>query len=203
MHRHVTQPKVDGTCAECDRWRVTMLDATIVRQLAADLSPADIRRVLETFETDLCRLTAQLEAAAASGDTHAYRHAAHGLVGASAAVGAAALERMARLALGVGGADGPPRSRRPHPGRGGRDSEGPRPADAGRRGRLTGDAAAGGTAPDLPATRSTAIAVPGGSGDPHPAGRCGAGHGEGRAPCAGRAAHSPAFRCARRSSHSR
>lgn len=80
-----------------------MLDATIVRQLAADLSPADIRRVLETFETDLCRLTAQLEAAAASGDTHAYRHAAHGLVGASAAVGAAALERMARLALGVGG----------------------------------------------------------------------------------------------------
>jgi hypothetical protein len=67
--------------------------------LAQDLPPADFRRIIETFEDDLARLAAQLEAAGTAGDREGYRRAAHSLAGAAAAVGAVLLERTARQAM--------------------------------------------------------------------------------------------------------
>ena len=85
---------------------VNALDPSIAEQLAQDLPPADFRRIIETFETDLGRLAMQLEAAAIAGNWDGYQRAAHSLVGAAAAVGAIPLEEAARVAMD-------PRS--PHP----------------------------------------------------------------------------------------
>lgn len=82
------------------------LDPSIAEQLAQDLPPADFRRIIETFESDLGRLAMQLEAAAIAGNWDGYQRAAHSLAGAAAAVGATPLEEAARVAMD-------PRS--PHP----------------------------------------------------------------------------------------
>lgn len=78
---------------------VSALDPDIAGQLAEDLPPAVFRRIIATFETDLGRLTAELEACAAEGNKAGYLRAAHSLVGTAAAVGARRLEFEARLAM--------------------------------------------------------------------------------------------------------
>lgn len=78
---------------------MSALDPDIAAQLAEDLPPAVFRRIIATFEQDLARLTAELEAAAATGNTSGYLRAAHSLTGAAAAVGARRLEFEARLAM--------------------------------------------------------------------------------------------------------
>jgi HPt (histidine-containing phosphotransfer) domain-containing protein len=78
---------------------VKALDPEIAGQLAEDLPPAVFRRIIATFESDLGRLTSELEASAAAGDTQGYLRAAHSLTGAAAAVGAKRLEFEARLAM--------------------------------------------------------------------------------------------------------
>ncbi len=78
---------------------MSALDPDIAGQLAEDLPPAVFRRIIATFETDLGRLTAELEASAAAGDRTGYLAAAHSLVGTAAAVGATRLETEARLAM--------------------------------------------------------------------------------------------------------
>lgn len=75
------------------------IDRDVVRQLAVDLSAADLRLVLRTFEGDMERLRAALAAAGEAGDAAAWRRAAHGMAGAAAAVGAVTVERHAREAM--------------------------------------------------------------------------------------------------------
>jgi len=69
-------------------------------QLAEDLSPEDVRRVLGVFETDVRRLVANLDAAAVAGDVTGFKRVAHGLAGAAGAVGAKLLEQACRNAMG-------------------------------------------------------------------------------------------------------
>lgn len=78
---------------------VSALDPDIAGQLAEDLPPAVFRRIIATFETDLGRLTAELEACAAIANADGYLRAAHSLAGAAAAVGAKRLEFEARIAM--------------------------------------------------------------------------------------------------------
>ncbi len=78
---------------------MSALDPDIAGQLAEDLPPAVFRRIIATFEQDLGRLTAELEACVAAGNTQGYLRAAHSLTGAAAAVGAKRLEFEARLAM--------------------------------------------------------------------------------------------------------
>jgi len=68
-------------------------------QLAEDLSPEDVRRVLGVFEGDVRRLVGNLDAAAVTGDVAAFRRVAHGLAGAAGAVGAKSLEQACRAAM--------------------------------------------------------------------------------------------------------
>lgn len=68
-------------------------------QLAEDLSPEDVRRVLGVFEADVRRLVANLGAAAAAGDVDAFKRVAHGLAGAAGAVGTRSLEQACRVAM--------------------------------------------------------------------------------------------------------
>jgi hypothetical protein len=69
-------------------------------QLAEDLSPEDVRRVLGVFEDDVRRLVGNLDAAAVAGDVDAFRRVAHGLAGAAGAVGAKPLEQACRAVMG-------------------------------------------------------------------------------------------------------
>ncbi len=78
---------------------VTALDPEIAGQLAEDLPPAVFRRIIATFEMDLGRLTAELQACAAAHNADGYHRAAHSLAGAAAAVGARRLEFEARIAM--------------------------------------------------------------------------------------------------------
>lgn len=78
---------------------VKALDPEIAGQLAEDLPPAVFRRIIATFELDLGRLTAELEACAAAANSDGYHRAAHSLAGAAAAVGARRLEFEARIAM--------------------------------------------------------------------------------------------------------
>ena len=78
---------------------MSALDPEVAAQLAEDLPPEVFRRIITTFEDDLGRLTSELQAAAAQGDTQAYLRAAHSLAGAAAAVGARRLEAEARIAM--------------------------------------------------------------------------------------------------------
>lgn len=78
---------------------ITALDPEIAGQLADDLPPAVFRRIIATFETDLSRLTAELQVCAATSNADGYHRAAHSLAGAAAAVGAKRLEFEARLAM--------------------------------------------------------------------------------------------------------
>ena len=68
-------------------------------QLAEDLSPEDVRRVLDVFATDVRRLVGDLDSAAVSGDVAAFKRVAHGLAGAAGAVGAKALEQACRAVM--------------------------------------------------------------------------------------------------------
>ena len=68
-------------------------------QLAEDLSPEDVRRVLGVFEADVRRLVGNLDAAAVAGDVPGFRRVAHGLAGAAGAVGAKSLEQACRAAM--------------------------------------------------------------------------------------------------------
>jgi len=68
-------------------------------QLAEDLSPEDVRRVLDVFETDVRRLVANLSAAAVAGDVATFKRVAHGLAGAAGAVGAKSLEQACRAEM--------------------------------------------------------------------------------------------------------
>jgi Hpt domain len=74
-------------------------------QLAEDLSPEDVKRVLTVFETDVRRLVGNLDAAAVAGDVMLFRRVAHGLAGAAGAVGAKALDQACRAAMGGGDLD--------------------------------------------------------------------------------------------------
>jgi HPt (histidine-containing phosphotransfer) domain-containing protein len=78
---------------------MTALDANVLTQLAADLSPADLRFVVRTFDTDMQRLGAALAAAGQAGDAMGWRRAAHSIAGAAAAVGAMRVEQLAREAM--------------------------------------------------------------------------------------------------------
>ena len=78
---------------------VSALDPEIAGQLAEDLPPAVFRRIIATFETDLGRLTAELQACAVTANADGYQRAAHSLAGAAAAVGAIRLASEARLAM--------------------------------------------------------------------------------------------------------
>lgn len=78
---------------------VKALDPDIAGQLAEDLPPAVFRRIIATFEVDLGRLTAELQACAAAANQDGYQRAAHSLAGAAAAVGARRLEYEARIAM--------------------------------------------------------------------------------------------------------
>jgi len=101
------QPYVDETRLWCDRCPVSAIDPDIAGQLAADLSAADFVRILKTFEADLGRLSAELEAAAGAGRLEEYRRLAHSLAGAAAAVGARRLEQVARIAMDRGNGNDP------------------------------------------------------------------------------------------------
>jgi HPt (histidine-containing phosphotransfer) domain-containing protein len=68
-------------------------------QLAEDLAPEDVRRVLDVFEADVRRLVGNLKAAAAAGDVNAFKRVAHGLAGAAGAVGTKSLELACRDAM--------------------------------------------------------------------------------------------------------
>ncbi len=81
---------------------MSALDLSIAGSLARDLAPADFRRIVESFASDIDRLADEMEAGMHVGDNLAVRRAAHGLAGAAAAVGAAALEQAARVGLGPG-----------------------------------------------------------------------------------------------------
>lgn len=81
---------------------MSALDLSIAGSLARDLAPADFGRIVESFETDIERLANEMEAGILAGDCLAVRRAAHGLAGAAAAVGAATLEKAARVGLGHG-----------------------------------------------------------------------------------------------------
>ncbi len=76
-----------------------MPDEADFGQLAEDLSPEDLRVVLGVFATDVKRLTATLNAAAADQDLVNFKRVAHGLAGAAGAVGAKALEMACRTAM--------------------------------------------------------------------------------------------------------
>lgn len=78
---------------------MTAIDRDVLRQLAADLPPDDLRLVLRTFEGDMVRLGAALAAAGQAGDAAAWRRTAHGMAGAAGAVGAVAVEQRAREAM--------------------------------------------------------------------------------------------------------
>lgn len=92
-------PAADVPPGEGDEWRSSVLDPAIAHALTQDLPPAIFRRILETFEADVARLTAQLVAAAAMLDADGFRRAAHSLAGAAASVGAVLLEQSARQAM--------------------------------------------------------------------------------------------------------
>ncbi|HEY0421253.1 MAG TPA: Hpt domain-containing protein, partial [Acetobacteraceae bacterium] len=68
-------------------------------QLMEDLEPDDLRLILSVFQSDVARLTGVLRLTAKAGDDTGFRRAAHGLAGASGAVGADALERACRAAM--------------------------------------------------------------------------------------------------------
>jgi HPt (histidine-containing phosphotransfer) domain-containing protein len=78
---------------------MTALDANVLTQLAADLSPADPRRVVRTFDTDMQWLVAALAAAEQAGDAMGWRRAADSIAGAAAAVGAMRVGQLAREAM--------------------------------------------------------------------------------------------------------
>ena len=69
-------------------------------QLAEDLSPEDVRRVLDVFAADVRRLVGELNVAAGAGDVSALKRVAHGLAGAAGAVGSKALEQTCRAVMG-------------------------------------------------------------------------------------------------------
>ena len=69
-------------------------------QLAEDLSPEDVRHVLDVFAADVRRLVGDLNAAAVAGDVAGFKRVAHGLAGAAGAVGSKALEQTCRAVMG-------------------------------------------------------------------------------------------------------
>jgi hypothetical protein len=75
------------------------IDVDVLTQLAADLPAADLRLVLQTFETDMQRLAAALAAAGQASDAAAWRRLAHSMAGAASAVGATEIEQQAREAM--------------------------------------------------------------------------------------------------------
>jgi HPt (histidine-containing phosphotransfer) domain-containing protein len=86
---------------------VSPLDPSIAAQLAAALPQDEFRRLVRTFESDLRRLAAEYVHAAMAMDAEGVRRAAHSLVGAAAAIGAARLETAARTALALPGLAAP------------------------------------------------------------------------------------------------
>ena len=77
-----------------------MSDGDFAAQLAQDLDAADLRLVVEVFVEDVGRLLGVLDGAVARGDAAAARRTCHSLAGAAGAVGAVALERACRDAMG-------------------------------------------------------------------------------------------------------
>jgi HPt (histidine-containing phosphotransfer) domain-containing protein len=86
---------------------VDTLDPSVAAQLAAALLEDEFRRLVRTFACDLRRLAAECAQAAMATDAEGVRRAAHSLVGAAAAIGAARLETAARTALAVPGLTAP------------------------------------------------------------------------------------------------
>jgi HPt (histidine-containing phosphotransfer) domain-containing protein len=77
-------------------------EPSFAAQLAQDLSPEDVRMVLDVFRADLDRLSGVMRGCAAAGDVTGFRRVAHSLAGAAGAVGAGALEEACRLAMSRG-----------------------------------------------------------------------------------------------------
>jgi|GEM_PF-4483671 len=71
----------------------------LAADLIGELPAHDLLHILALFRTDLHRLTAAIEAAAAAADLPALRRAAHGLAGAAGSLGAADLEAACRRAM--------------------------------------------------------------------------------------------------------
>ncbi|MDJ0386716.1 Hpt domain-containing protein [Roseomonas sp. E05] len=92
--------RVDPARAVCHRHDVDVLDPQIALQLAAELPPNVFDEVVRTFAADLSRLTGEMRQAAQRADAEGCRRSAHALAGTAASIGAQALERQARLALG-------------------------------------------------------------------------------------------------------
>jgi len=82
-----------------------IVNTQVLNQLAEDISPQDLRIVVQTFESDLHRLGGALTASAAAGDLVAFRRSAHAIAGAAGAVGATAIEHAARRAMQVADQD--------------------------------------------------------------------------------------------------
>ncbi|HWL81339.1 MAG TPA: Hpt domain-containing protein [Roseomonas sp.] len=77
-----------------------VLDPQIGLQLATELPPHVFAEVLRSFEADLSRLVGEMRQTTEKGDLDGCRRSAHALAGTAASIGAQALERLARQALG-------------------------------------------------------------------------------------------------------
>ena len=75
------------------------IERSFAAQLAEDLTPEDVRLVLQVFRADLDRLSEVMRVAAAAGDVGTFRRVAHSLAGAAGAVGAGELEQACRVAM--------------------------------------------------------------------------------------------------------
>jgi HPt (histidine-containing phosphotransfer) domain-containing protein len=84
---------------------VGVLDPETVAQLREDLPAEALATVLVTFEADITRLTAELEAATATEDAAAFRRCAHTLAGAAGAVGGRQLAETARRGMTAAAAE--------------------------------------------------------------------------------------------------
>jgi hypothetical protein len=75
------------------------IDRAVIRQLMEALPLSGLHRVVDTFESDICRLTDALAAAGADADAPTWKRHCHGIAGVAGALGAAPLEYAARAAM--------------------------------------------------------------------------------------------------------
>ena len=79
-----------------------MIALAVAAPLAQALGPVRFGAVLDSFADDVARLVEEMDRAIQRGDAVAVRHAAHGLAGAAASLGAVSVESLARLGLAPG-----------------------------------------------------------------------------------------------------
>lgn len=81
------------------------IDRAQLAQLAEDVLPEDLLRIVGAFMSDADRLCPVLRDCAAAGDVARFARTAHAIAGAAGAVAATALERLAREAMQAPGPD--------------------------------------------------------------------------------------------------